>query len=65
MNPISQTNAGIDIVKNFSYLDVRTGDVTFFLPGYSKMNQVIVPYQSKNCSEVIYKDTSFVISIEA
>lgn len=33
MNPRNQTNAGIDIIKNFSYLDVRTENVTFFIHG--------------------------------
>lgn len=33
MNPQNQTNAGIDIIKNFSYLNARTGNVTFFYQG--------------------------------
>ena len=48
MNPKNQTNAGIDTIKNFSYLDVRTGNVTFFLPGFSNMAEGVIPYQSKN-----------------
>ena len=59
MNPRNQTNAGIDIIKNFSYLDVRTGNVTFFLPGFSNMAEGVVPYQSNNGHRVIYEDETF------
>ncbi len=59
MNPRNLTNAGIDIIKNLSYLDARTGHVTFFLPGFSNMNGRIVPYPSTNKSEVVYKDGRF------
>ena len=58
MNPQNQTNAGIDIIKNFSYLDVRTGNVTFFLPGFSNMSEGVVPYQSNN-GHSIYEDETF------
>lgn len=59
MNPRNQTNAGIDIIKNFSYLDVRTGNVTFFLPGFSNMTEGVVPYCSNHGREIVYKDESF------
>ncbi len=59
MNPMNQTNAGIDIIKNFSYLDVRTGNVTFFLPGFSNVDNGVVPYSSKDGEEVVYEDESF------
>lgn len=59
MNPQNQTNAGIDIIKNFSYLDVRTGNVTFFLPGFSNMAEGVVPYQSNNGNRVVYEDETF------
>ena len=59
MNPRNQTNAGIDIIKNFSYLDVRTGNVTFFLPGFSNMTEGVVPYQSNNGHRIIYEDETF------
>lgn len=59
MNPKNQTNAGIDIIKNLSYLNVRTGDITFFLPGFSNMEEKVVPYQSCNGNSVIYEDNSF------
>lgn len=59
MNPKNQTNAGIDIIKNFSYLDVRTGNVTFFLPGFSNMAEGVVPYQSNNGDMVVYEDETF------
>ena len=59
MNPQNQTNAGIDIIKNFSYLDVRTGNVTFFLPGFSNMSEGVVPYQSNNGHRIIYEDETF------
>ena len=59
MNPRNQTNAGIDIIKNFSYLDVRTGNVTFFLPGFSNMEEGVVPYRSSNGDCIIYEDLSF------
>ncbi|MBR6591812.1 MAG: hypothetical protein IKK81_04210 [Prevotella sp.] len=59
MNPQNQTNAGIDIIKNFSYLNARTGNVTFFLPGFSNMEEGIVPYCSNHGREIIYQDESF------
>ncbi len=59
MNPRNRTNAGIDIIKNFSYLDVRTGNVTFFLPGFSNMAEGVVPYCSNHGREIVYKDESF------
>lgn len=59
MNPQNQTKAGIDIIKNFSYLDVRTGNVTFFLPGFSNMAEGVVPYQSNNGHRIIYEDETF------
>ena len=59
MNPRNQTNAGIDIIKNFSYLDVRTGNVTFFIPGFSNMAEGVVPYQSNNGHRIIYEDETF------
>lgn len=59
MNPRNQTNAGIDIIKNFSYLDVRTGNVTFFLPGFSNMTEGVVPYCSNHGRKIVYKDESF------
>ena len=59
MNPQNQTKAGIDIIKNFSYLDVRTGNVTFFLPGFSNMDEGVVPYQSNNGHRIIYEDETF------
>ena len=59
MNPQNQTNAGIDIIKNFSYLDVRTVNVTFFLPGFSNMSEGVVPYQSNNGHRIIYEDETF------
>lgn len=59
MNPSNQTNAGIDIIKNFSYLDVRTGNVTFFLPGFSNMAEGVVPYRSNNGYRVVYQDETF------
>lgn len=59
MNPHNQTNAGIDIIKNFSYLDVRTGNVTFFIPGFSNMAEGIVPYRSEYGDEVVYRDNTF------
>lgn len=58
MNPQNQTNAGIDIIKNFSYLDIRTGNITFFLPGFSNMAERVVPYQSNN-GHKIYEDETF------
>lgn len=58
MNPWNQTNAGADIIRNFSYLDVRSGNVTIFLPGFSNMNEGVVPYQSPNGNK-IYEDESF------
>lgn len=59
MNPMNQTNAGIDIIKNFSYLDVRTGNVTFFVPGFSNLDQGVVPYRSYNGDTVVYEDDTF------
>ena len=59
MNPRNQTNAGIEIIKNFLYLDVRTGNVTFFLPGFSNLAEGVVPYCSNNGREVVYQDSSF------
>lgn len=59
MNPRNQTNAGIDIIKNFSYLDARTGNVTFFVPGFSNMDGGVVPYQSNNGGRVVYQDNTF------
>ncbi len=59
MNPMNQTNAGIDIIKNFSYLDVRIEKVTFFLPGFSNTPDGIVPYRSENGNCIIYKDETF------
>ena len=59
MNPKNQTNAGIDIIKNFSYLNVRTGNVTFFLPGFSNLEEGVVPYCSNHGREIVYKDDSF------
>lgn len=59
MNPRNQTNAGIDIIKNFSYLNVRTGNVTFFLPGFSNLEEGVVPYCSNHGREIVYKDESF------
>lgn len=59
MNPQNQTDAGIDIINNFSYLDVRTGNITFFIPGFSNMDQGVVPYRSRNSDEVVYEDESF------
>lgn len=59
MNPRNQTNAGIDIIKNFSYLNVRTGNVTFFLPGFSNMPEGIVPYWSNCGDRVVYEDDTF------
>ena len=59
MNPRNQTNAGIDIIKNFSYLDVRTGNVTFFIPGFSNMAEGVVPYQSNNGHRILYEDETF------
>ncbi len=59
MNPRMQTNAGIDIIKNFTYLDLRTGNVTFFLPGFSNMDFGIGPYCSENGREIVYQDDSF------
>lgn len=59
MNPQNQTNAGIDIIKNFSYLNVRTGNVTFFLPGFSNMEEGVVPYRSNHGREIVYQDDSF------
>ena len=59
MNPNNQTNAGIDIIKNFSYLNVRTGNVTFFMPGFSNMAEGVVPYQSNNGHRIIYEDETF------
>lgn len=59
MNPNIQTNAGIDIIKNFSYLDARTGAVKFFIPGFSNMDEGVVPHQSNPGCEVIYEDESF------
>lgn len=61
MNPRYQTNAGIDIIKNYSYLNRRTGDVTFFLPGFSNMpNEACIgPYPSGYDSRVIYHDDTF------
>lgn len=59
MNPRNQTNAGIDIIKNFSYLDVRTGNVTFFVPGFSNMDGGVVPYRSNNGDRVVYEDNTF------
>ena len=59
MNPRNQTNAGIDIIKNFSYLDVRTENVTFFIPGFSNMSEGVVPYCSNHGHEIVYQDESF------
>ena len=59
MNPQNQTNAGIDIIKNFSYLDVRTENVTFFLPGFSNTVEGVVSYQSNNGHRIIYEDETF------
>ena len=59
MNPRNQTNAGIDIIKNFSYLDARTGNVTFFIPGFSNMDKGVVPYYSNHGHEIVYQDESF------
>ena len=59
MNPNNQTNAGIDIIKNFSYLNVRTGNVTFFLPGFSNLEEGVVPYRSNHGREIVYQDESF------
>lgn len=59
MNPRNQTNAGIDIIKNFSYLDVRTGNVTFFIPGFSNMPEGVVPYRSNNGGQEVYNDETF------
>ncbi len=59
MNPMNQTNAGIDIIKNFSYLDVRTGNVTFFIPGFSNMPEGVVPYRSNNGDREVYVDETF------
>ena len=59
MNPRNQTNAGIDIIKNFSYLNARTGNVTFFLPGFSNLDEGVVPYRSSHGYEIVYHDESF------
>ncbi len=59
MNPRNQTNAGIDLIKNFSYLNLRTGNITFFLPGFSNMDKGVVPHRSENGYEVVYEDESF------
>ena len=61
MNPFNQTNAGVDIIKNLSYLNRRTGDVTFFLPGFSNMpdETLIGPFPSSDDSRVIYRDETF------
>ena len=58
MNPKNQTNAGIDIIRNLSYLDTRTGNVTFFIPGFSNLNEGIVPYPARNGS-IIHEDPAF------
>lgn len=58
MNPKNQTNAGVDILRNFSYLDIRTGEVSFFLPGFSNGHKGVVPFpSSQGC--LIYEDDSF------
>ena len=59
MNPMNQTNAGIDIIKNFSYLNERTGNVTFFLPGFSNTDDGVVPCESRRGCRIVYEDDSF------
>lgn len=59
MNPRNQTNAGIDIIKNFSYLDARSENVALFLPGFSNQDEKVVPYRSEEGNKVIYEDDDF------
>ena len=59
MNPRNLTYAGTDILKNFSYLNVRSENVTLFLPGFSNMDDGVVPFQSNYGQEVVYEDDSF------
>lgn len=59
MNPNNQTNAGVDIIKNLPYMDERTGNVTFFLPGFSNAEGRVVPYSAEREGEIIYKDDTF------
>jgi len=61
MNPHYQTNAGVDIIKNLSYLNRRTGNVTFFLPGFlnNPDETRIMPFHNGGDSRVIYHDDTF------
>lgn len=59
MNPRYQTNAGIDIIQNFSYLNLRSKNVTLFLPGLSNLDEGVVPYRSNHGHKIVYKDDSF------
>lgn len=59
MNPRYQTNAGIDIIQNFSYLNLRSKNVTLFLPGLSNLDEGVVPYRSNHGHKIVYEDDSF------
>lgn len=61
MNPQKITSAGMDLIKNFSYMDERTENVTFFIPGLSNSyyDGNIIPYMSNNGHQIVYQDDTF------
>ncbi len=61
MNPQKITSAGMDLIKNFSYMDERTENVTFFIPGLSNSyyDGNIIPCMSNNGRKIVYQDDTF------
>ena len=59
MNPLVRTKAGNLILANLSYLNTRTDNVTFFMPGFSNTSEGILPYPSEHGHRMVYKDDNF------
>ena len=53
LNPNNLTNAGNIIIENFSYLNLRTRDVHFFIPGLSEVNYSLANEQEEYAKRIV------------